>query len=232
MTDASQFPQLPVGLNLAPRGRKARRSHTAWDEQDMPARTRSLSRTSLEQEPQQGLRSRARSLDAGVDAFTEKAEARTPRSSLKKPQESMAADAGDGENEAIAKCQKELQEKMLEMAAMCGGQAQMGMRLNQIIATLPSGLEAKGPAFRNEQETKPTTKPCADGTAEEVAVVRPRRLSNPGAKALELPSGVSWEYPLTKNEKKTRVVLISEVEIDSLQDENDALQQEVSRLSV
>lgn len=242
LDDASQFPQLPNGLNLLPRGRKARRSHGAWDEQGMPTRTRSLSRASLEQTSQQGsshadeqqkqgCRARAYSHDAGVDALKEKAEATTPRSSLKKPRDSMASDVGVGGNAALAKLQKEMQEKMLEMVALMG-QSQVGMQLNQMLATLPSESEAKGPAIRNERETKPTRKPCADGAAEEVEVVRPRRLSNPGTNALEPPSGVSWEYPLTKNEKKARVVLISEVEIDSLQDENAALQEELSRLSV
>jgi hypothetical protein len=184
----------------------------------------------VEEQHKQGCRARAYSHDAGVDAFTEKAEVGTPRSSLKKPRDSMASDAGV-DDAALAKWRKELQEKLLEMVPLMG-ESQVGMQLNQMLAALPSGIDAKGPAFRNEQETKPTRKPCADGAAEEAEVVRPRRLSKPGTNALELPLGVSWEYPLTKSEKKARVVLISEVEIDSLQDENYALQDELSRLSV
>lgn len=240
--DASQFPRLPNGETLLPRGRKARRSHGAWGEQGVPTRTRSLSRASLEKTSQQGSsrvdeqqnqggRARAYSHDAGVDALKEKAEPGTPRSSLKKPRDSMCSDTGVGGNAALAKLQREMQEKMLEMAALMG-QSQVGMQLNQMLASLPSELNAKGPAIRNEQELKPTGKPCADGAADDIEVVRPRRLSIPRRNALEPPSGVSWEYPLTKNEKKARVVLISEVEIDSLQDENAALQEELNILSV
>merc|ERR1719506_547170 len=199
--DASHFLQLPNGVDLLPRGRKARRSHGAWDEQGAPTRTRSLSRTSLEQtskqadscgdeQPNQNCRARAYSHDAGVNALKEKAEPGTPRSSLKKPKDSMPSDIGGRENVALAKLQKEMHEKMLEMAALMG-QSQVGMQLNQMLASLPSESDAKGPAIRNEQEAEPTRKPCADGVAGDIEVVRPRRLSDPRRNALEPPSGVS-----------------------------------------
>lgn len=250
LQDASEFPVLPKDMTVAPRGRKARRSGSAWSDinEGMTPRARSLSkdpreRVSHEESthvPQPERRSRAYSCDAGADAIAdaeaEKAVPRAPRSGLKKPRESLDSVTCGAEKSMLAKLQQEMQEKMRQMAHLLGGGQHVGMQLNQMLAKLPTDLEAEAVALPVVQDAKPRPSFGADDTseadAESVSPTRRRRLSNPRSAPLELPSGGSWEYPLTKEEKKARVVMIGEAEIDSLQDENDDLQELVSRLSI
>lgn len=253
LNDASQFPELPKDLNVIPRGRKARRSHTAWaqipSEGGMPSRTRSLSRDMREEPSQQGsshndeeaprgsARSRAYSHDAGVDAFADIVEPRTVRSALKKPKDNAAFDAGELEKQETDKRMEALLQAMRDMDAhlkssgRTDSAAQMGTLLNLNLTRLQTSKPT-------EDKAEPSKKTCVDfGQDDEDSVaieevVRPRRLSNPRAPAMELPTGGSWEYPLTKEEKKARVVMISDAEIDGLQEENAALQEEVGRRTV
>jgi len=249
LNDASQFPELPKELNArqGTPGRKARRSHTAWgqipSEGGMPTRARSLSREPSREEPsrsQQGSshvdeeaprssRSRAYSHDAGVDALNAESEnadmPRTPRSALKKPKDNVAFDAGEAEEQELVKQMQEMAERLRSLKSKNGcadTDSHMGMVFNHLLTSKPT-----------EHEAKPIKKTCVDfGQEDEVAtteVVRPRRMSNPRAPTMELPTGMSWEYPLTKEEKKARVVMISDAEIDGLQEENAALQEEVGR---
>jgi len=246
LNDASQFPALPKELNArqGTPGRKARRSHTAWgqipSEGGMPTRTRSLSRDMREEPSQQGSshvdeeaprgssRSRAYSHDAGVDALAELVNAdepRTVRSALKKPKDNVALGAGGFEEQEMIRKMKELMDSFQDLKSKQGftdTDSQMGMVFNRLLTSKPT-----------EHEAEPIKKTCVDfGQDDEVAtteVVRPRRMSNPRAPTMELPTGMSWEYPLTKEEKKARVVMISDAEIDGLQEENAALQEEVGR---
>merc|ERR1712107_613836 len=61
------------------------------------------------------------------------------------------------------------------------------------------------------------TEPAKETDMSEGVSMRPRRISNP--RPMEAPGGASWEYPLSKEEKKARVVLISSAEIESLEEE-------------
>lgn len=254
LQDASHFPCLSKSLlATAVRGRKQRsRSFSALDDNGMPTRSQSNPRerptrereqpsqqdSSEAEEPQPTSRARAYSCDAGVDAIVEAAAAapRTPRGGLKKPRDSGASIVDD---EEVIKMEKEMQELLAKLVAKRGG-CTVGMQLNQMLAAaLPQESETAADVMPNEPEAKSTSKPCVDDKAEEVEVVRPRRLSNPRSNALELPTGLSWEYPLTKNEKKARVVMISDIEKDILEDEcvalqekSVALQEENSRLSM
>lgn len=253
LNDASQFPELPKDLNVIPRGRKARRSHTAWaqipSEGGMPSRTRSLSRDMREEPSQQGsshideeaprgsARSRAYSHDAGVDAFADIVEPRTVRSALKKPKDNAAFDVGELEKqESLAKKQEALMQAMLDLNAeyksigCIDSESQMGRMLNLNLTRMQEPKPT-------EDEAEPSKKTCVnfgqdDEDSVAIEVARPRRLSNPRAPTMELPTGMSWEYPLTKEEKKARVVMISGAEIDGLQEENAALQEEVGRRTV
>jgi hypothetical protein len=133
----------------------------------------------------------------------------------------MAPNADGAASAEIAELEKAMQENLLRMAALKGlhTQAQVGMQLNQILAALPNELETKVPSKSNEAMEP-------EKIAEDTEVSRPRRLSNPSQMStFELPSGSSWEYPLSKTEKQARVVMISSVEIDYLEEENAALQQ-------
>jgi len=240
LQDAAHFPCLSKSLlATAVRGRKQRsRSFSALDDNGMPTRSQSNPRerptrereqpaqqdNSEAEEPQPTSRARAYSCDAGVDAIVEAAATapRTPRGGLKKPRDSGVSVVDDED----IRLEKEMQAVLAKLVAKRGG-CTVGMQLNQMLAAaLPQESETTADTMPNEPEAKSASKPCLDNTVEEVEVVRPRRLSNPRSNALELPTGVSWEYPLTKNEKKARVVMISDIEKDILEDENKALQEE------
>lgn len=253
LQDASHFPCLSKSLfATAARGRKQRsRSFSALDDNGMPTRSQSNPRerptrereqpaqqdNSEAEEPQPTSRARAYSCDAGVDAIVEAAATapRTPRGGLKKPRDSGVSVVDDED----IRLEKEMQAVLAKMVAKRGG-CTTGMQLNKILAAaLPQESETTtADVMPNEPEAKSTSQPCVDDAVAEVEVVRPRRLSNPRSNALELPTGVSWEYPLTKNEKKARVVMISDIEKDILEDEvvalqeRVALQEENSRLSM
>merc|ERR1719215_2256571 len=53
--------------------------------------------------------------------------------------------------------------------------------------------------------------------------IRPRRLSGAQPVAAGANGGASWDYPLSCNEKKTRVIYLQAMENDSLADENESL---------
>jgi len=246
LQDASQFPALPTQLPGLPRGRKDRRSCEDWEnfkagDPNRPSSrpsSRSVSRSGrfkkdqIAQDCHDTGRTRACSFDAAVDTVehSEKEERKpaptTPRSSiLKKSRSSTGRDDGDSEaQEKLAKVQEELQQKMKEMMALMGKsqasdvQTQMAQHLTKLLDSA-----ATEPAAHQTQQTVPST----EDSSKEISM-RPRRLSNPQP----APSGSSWEYPLSKEEKKARVVMISSAEIDSLTEENGCLIEEVARLSI
>jgi len=185
--------------------------------------------THVDEEPRSS-RSRAYSHDAGVDAMAEATntdEPRAVRSALKKPKESVAYDVYAGDDPEIQESMRIMREHMQKVQEKLrskgeNADAGMGMMLNQMLTSKP-----------NEQEPEPSKKaPVVDfGQDDEAAateVVRPRRLSNPRA-PMELPTGMSWEYPMTKEDKKARLVSIAVAENESLQEENEALQEEVRK---
>jgi hypothetical protein len=115
---------------------------------------------------------------------------------LKKPRSSTGE--GGAKSEALAKLQEEMQQKMKEMMSLMG-ESQASDVQTQMAAQLTKLLDSAA--------TEPTQE----------ADMRARRLSNP--RLMEAPNGASWEYPLSKEEKKARVVMISSAEIESLNEE-------------
>merc|ERR1719181_1047889 len=70
-------------------------------------------------------------------------------------------------------------------------------------------------------QNKQSASSAADTTKE--VTKGQRRLSNPSTpRPMEAPGGSSWEYPLSKDEKKARVVMISSAEIECLTEENES----------
>jgi len=132
---------------------------------------------------------------------------------LKKPRPSIGE--GGAESAELAKLQEEMQQKMKEMMAlqMKMSKSQASDVQTQMAAQLTKLLDSA--AAEPTQEPQQTAGSTEDGTKE--VAMRPRRLSNP--RPMEAPGGSSWEYPLSKEEKKARVVMISSAEIDSLTEE-------------
>jgi len=249
LQDASHFPALPKELPGLPRGRKDRRGCGAWEDLqggDVPrASSRSLSRSGraractfdnddtfdngedAQQHARLG-RARACSFDTAADpterSEKDKLKPTTPRSSsLKKPRPSTGE--SEVESGALAKLQEEMHQKMKEMMALMGKseasdvQTLMAAQLTKMLDSATTE-----PAHETEQIAG-----CTEDNTNEVAM-RPRRISNP--RPMEAPLGSSWEYPLSKEEKKARVVMISSAEIDCLTEENGCLIKEVARLSI
>lgn len=221
LKDAYHFPALPKELPALPRGRKDRRACGAWEDlqggDNTRASSRSVSRSrrAIEKEDAQENQSRARA--CSFDAVPDDTERRkadsvptTPRSSiLKKPRPSTSE--GDVNSAALAKLQEEMQQKMKEMMALMGEsqasdvQTQMAAQLTKLLdsaATEPAQVTDKSEELRE-------------------MTMRSRRLSDP--RPMEAPGGASWEYPLSQEEKKARVVMISSAEIESLHEEVERL---------
>lgn len=156
----------------------------------------------------------------------------TPRPSILKKSQSFShrrTNTGDAEHEALAKLQEEMQQKMKEMMSlMSKSQAsnvhtQTAMQLQKLLDSAATEL--------GQEKDKEEAATATEDVPKEVAM-RPRRQSNPRPPVIQPPAGGSgWEFPLTKEDKKARVVMISEAEIDSLTEENSSLTEEVGELS-
>jgi hypothetical protein len=127
---------------------------------------------------------------------------------LKKPRPSTRE--ADVNSAALAKLQEEMQQKMKEMMALMGQshasdvQTQMAAQLTKL---LDSAATEPAQADKSEESRE--------------MIMRSRRLSDP--RPMEAPGGASWEYPLSQEEKKARVVMISSAEIESLHEEVERL---------
>jgi hypothetical protein len=121
---------------------------------------------------------------------------------LKKPRSSTGE--GGAKSEALAKLQEEMQQKMKEMMSLMG-ESQASDVQTQMAAQLTKLLDSAA------------TEPAQEADSSGDVTMRVRRLSNP--RLMEAPNGASWEYPLSKEEKKARVVMISSAEIESLNEE-------------
>jgi len=112
----------------------------------------------------------------------------------------------DVDTAALAKLQEEMWQKMKQMMALMGeSQAAAVDVQTQMAAQLTKMLDSA--ATEPAQVTDPAQ------------VTQTLRLSRP----MEAPGGASWEYPLSQEEKKARVVMISSAEIESLHEEVERL---------
>lgn len=230
---AAHFPALPRDQTVLPRGRKDRRGACPWDDFggcDSRTSSRSCSRghfreEDVEEERPVG-RSRACSFDMAADGREQKdSRPTTPRGGLKKPRQSI----GDGDVEKAKQAeitQQEIQQKMKELMALMGPGSDTQTHLATQLTKL---LDSAATEFTNENNAS-----SAEDTTKELTT---RRLSNPTnpstPRSMEAPpGGSSWEYPLTKEEKKARIVMISSAEIECLTEENHSLNEEMARMNI
>lgn len=236
------FPALPsAGLGYLPRGRRDRRGSRTWNEDAVQNRTRSLSKprarsvTRAEEtetgdelfEAPRGGRVRTCSVDAGLDALEEDAAKCNqtshagPKSALKK-KAPAAEDAAPKEMTAMMQAEMAaLMRKYQEMARTQGADVDvaclLGTTLNQSVCHMDKADAENAPIAGK------VCKVQTEGEASAQEEIRPRRLSGANPVPAGLTGRASWDYPLSCNEKKTRVIRLQAMENASLADENESL---------
>lgn len=233
------FPELPsAGLGFLPRGRKDRRASWDWSQNGVEDRARSLSKprarsvTKAETDDEQveaprGGRVRTYSVDAGLDALEQDAAKCTqgsqagPKSALKK-KTPVAEDTIPKEMAAMMQAEMAaLVKKYQAMSQTQGAEVDvaclLGTTLNQSICQLGNADTENAPVAGKVGKVQ------MEGEAAAQEEIRPRRHSGTMPVPAGPNGGASWDYPLSCNEKKTRVIYLQAMENDSLADEMESL---------
>jgi len=224
------FPELPNELTVLPRGRKDRRGAWAWNDQDGEEagrpRTRSLSRSGAtgrssgsNGKPETATSGRARAMSADAVQQEEPAPAAKPKSCLKTPRSSLCKNAEGGDDRTsgeIAMASEELKAQLQRMAGLLRKsqassdidvETALASQLSQLLANM--GSDDAGDKGKSDPDEQQNDRRCET----------PSRRVSLGTSASAPPGSAAWEYPMSSNEKKARVIMLSAMENESLLEE-------------